>query len=38
VIESNGGKVDAVRARIIGLVTAGSEGDRVPSEREPSAA
>jgi GntR family transcriptional regulator len=38
VIDSNGGKVEAVRARIIGLVTAGSEGDRVPSERELSAA
>jgi GntR family transcriptional regulator len=34
VIESNGGKVDAVRARIIGLLTMASEGDRVPSERE----
>jgi GntR family transcriptional regulator len=34
VIESNGGKVDAVRARVIGLLTTASEGDRVPSERE----
>jgi GntR family transcriptional regulator len=38
VIERNGGKVDAVRARIMGLLTAASEGDRMPSERELSAA
>jgi GntR family transcriptional regulator len=38
VIESNGGKVEAVRARILGLVTTASEGDRVPSERELAAA
>lgn len=37
-IESKGGKVEAVRARILGLVTTASEGDRVPSERELAAA
>ena len=38
-LEGNGGgKVEAVRARIIGLLTTASEGDRVPSERELSAA
>jgi GntR family transcriptional regulator len=38
VLDSNGGKVEAVRARIIGLATTASEGDRVPSERELAAA
>jgi GntR family transcriptional regulator len=35
---SDGSKVAAVRAQIIELVTAGAEGDRVPPERELSAA
>jgi GntR family transcriptional regulator len=35
---SDGSKVAAVRAQIIDLVTAGAEGDKVPPERELSAA
>ena len=33
-LRSNGGKAEAVRARILGLVTTAAEGDRVPPERE----